>query len=274
MSISFIPRLHLSGERIPHLFQIFPELQKCLGTLAYCVFFYKPQLRQAALKTVDQKERIVSEAPLSSCCKENPSGNPAGKQSFNTFRGYKRQHADKCRLALFIGNILTFAQKQGVIGGIPGPFTGKTSRINAGTAIQGVNHQAGIVSQRRKPGKTGRLASFFEGIFLERGPVLNSLGKIEKIGSAADPINQTCQQRIDFKHLALITGRYYQMLHRASASCWNSKSCFTPPKARSRMASISVLVKGSASAVPCTSTKRPLEVMTKFISTSAEESSR
>ena len=82
------------------------------------------------------------------------------------------------------------------------------------------------------------------------------------------------QDSAHLDHLVLIAGGQNDAsTHRPSASCCSRVSSAQPVDARSSSASSSDRSKGTPSAVPCTSMKRPSPVQTTFMSVSAVTSS-
>ena len=83
----------------------------------------------------------------------------------------------------------------------------------------------------------------------------------------------TLRGQAELTQLTLVGGGAVELHLCLRTPCWISISCRMPVLASSSNRPISVSSNGVCSAVACTSTNRPEEVITTFMSTSARESS-
>src|SRR4051812_46129064 len=165
---------------------------------------------------------------------------------------------------------------RGEILGFPRP----ARRIDAGCAVERVDHEAGIIGEGRK------LRGLRRGDRLDRGVGAKArsglLGFVE--AKLAGRYRFDTMRRQQFAHLgklAGIVGRDDEFagdlpMHanaQATASFCRSTSRATPFFASAISARNSLSENGVFSAVPCTSMMRPSPVMTKLASVSASESS-
>src|SRR4029453_3179309 len=95
-----------------------------------------------------------------------------------------------------------------------------------------------------------------------------------KLALRHDVPGRSNQHRRDFAHLCSVAGRQDEALSHSSRACFCADTNERmPPLASCNIDSICLAENGAPSAVPCTSTKPPLPVITMFISVSQPESS-
>ncbi len=160
-------------------------------------------------------------------------------------------------------------------------LAGPARRVNAGRAVQCIDHEAGIVGKGRQlRGFRGR-DRLDRRIGAERLAGFLGLAEAEfACGNRLDAVRR--QQFPHLGELAGIVGRDHEpagdsTVHErsdyATASFCKSTRRATPLRASSISARNSSCENGVFSAVPCTSMMRPSPVMTKLASVSASESS-
>src|SRR6185436_19375128 len=160
-------------------------------------------------------------------------------------------------------------------------LAGPARRVNAGRAVQRIDHEAGIV------GKGRQLRGFGGGDRLDRR--IGAKGVAGFLGLSQTQLTRgnrlDAMRREQFPHLgelAGIVGRDHEpagdsTVHMqsdyATAIFCKSTRRATPLRASSISARNSSCENGVFSAVPCTSMMRPSPVMSKLASVSASESS-
>src|SRR5699024_7017284 len=129
--------------------------------------------------------------------------------------------------------------------------------------------------QCREPGRLESGARLDERVALERRLGLRWL-VVRRHVDQPDNLylgDEGGEDPLQLSDLAWVARRQEDLGHDASALRCSSASSAHPFAARESSASSSSRPNGSASAVPCTSTKRPSPVMTTFMSVSARTSS-
>ena len=164
------------------------------------------------------------------------------------------------------------------------PSSGPARRVDAGRAVQRIDHEAGIVGKGRQLRGLRRRDRLDRRIGAKRLAGFLGLAEAEFArGNRLDAMRR--QQFPHLGELAGIVGRDHELAgdstvhvsqHRsdyATAIFCKSTSRATPLRASSISARNSSCENGVFSAVPCTSMMRPSPVMTKLASVSASESS-
>lgn len=256
----------LPGKKVPQAFQGFSPVTDSVLDVHIKLGQRFPIVR-------NQKERIVPEPTVTpGAVKYNPVQfsleNPA-----RTVRETECHSTTKRCCPLLTGNPRKLTEQPFIVIRVTASFACKSSRKYPGTPIEGIHHQPRIISQYRDAGRKRRGHGLFTGIGFESGAVFRHRRDVGKIRQRIEPFDAPVEDSPDFGELPLISGGNQEFPQRSRASLWISNNRVMPEIARSRIASISRIVNGFPSAVPCTSTNRFEEVMTKFISTSAAESS-
>src|SRR5205823_14156408 len=146
--------------------------------------------------------------------------------------------------------------------------------VDAGAAAERCHLDAGVVGDRRLTGGRAEGLGFEPGVGLERPGGLVDVGHVGRSREEVEPGEGVG----DLAGLVGVGSGENKPHPRGDggvvrASFWASRIWAMPCSARPRRSSSSTLVKGMPSAVPWTSTKRPSEVITTFMSTSARTSS-
>src|SRR3954454_448118 len=150
-----------------------------------------------------------------------------------------------------------------------GPPGGEDARH----AVEGVDAQPGVVRHGDHTSGLGDRPGLEQSVLVERRPGLRHLGDAGE-GVDGHELDRDVRLREDPAHLldlVRVPGR--QDDHAERACAWSLASSRQPAEPRSSSESSRARSKGSRSAVPWTSTKRPSPVQTTFMSVSARTSS-
>ncbi|MPN26055.1 hypothetical protein SDC9_173477 [bioreactor metagenome] len=186
---------------------------------------------------------------------------------------HEDQEADEVRLAFShlreggeVGEQLLVVARVGF------RFAGIAGGKDTGGAAERPDAQAGIVGERRQAAVLGGVAGLGERV-LGEGAVRFLGFRDAKLALRDDFEAERREQRVQLLHLLGVVRGEDELLHAASAFCCSATSWRMPICARSISTFICSRVKGSPSAVPCTSTMPPWPVMMTFMSVSQLASS-
>ena len=115
-----------------------------------------------------------------------------------------------------------------------------------------IQMEAGIIRQRRQATDPGSMACLGQGVLNESAVRLRCF-RDAQIGLTHQFHTQRCKQRLQLRQLAPVVRREDQ-LHAPSAAFCATISSLMPFSASASRTSISLRVKATPSAVPCTST--------------------
>ena len=100
---------------------------------------------------------------------------------------------------------------------IRGIVSHKAGGMNAGGAVQGVDHKAGVIRDRHLAAGKGDRLCLYDRVLLERRAVLDDIGTDSRFLHGQDLHVKILQNLTDLPHLIFISGRHYQMLLHSSA---------------------------------------------------------
>ena len=187
------------------------------------------------------------------------------------------------RAAAFIGHVAQRVEQLGDVRPRVAVAAGVARRVQAGRAAECVHAQAGVVGQRRQPGRARGVARLAQGVLDEAQAGFLCVADAElALHDAVDA--GVAEQLPEFGELAGVAAGHHDAGHAGflfdprydampSASRCAANSRAQPASARASSASSSSRRKAWPSAVPCSSMKPPPSFITPFMSVSQSLSS-
>src|SRR6185369_12907517 len=236
------------------------------------VLFLRRQLRGGPAQILQKEIRVVAKAAAAA----RRARDLAVPLRFRHQRlgvarpAHQHQHADVVGKAILVSRHLR--EKFSIVSFIGFRFASVTRRMNPRSSAERVHAKARVVGERGQPRREGGMTRLGEGV-LEKG-LVGFLG----FGDAEfrlrdDARAEGLEELLDLRLLARIARGKNDALHKPSARRCCATSSAMPRPAMASSWSSSARAKGSPSAVPCTSTKRPAPVITTFMSVWQAESS-
>jgi hypothetical protein len=225
------------------------------------------------------EDRVVAEAALPRDLAEDGSLPHAERRALDeAVRGghHEGRRAGEAAAAVRVRHVAELPEQELEVRAAVARRAGPARGEDPGRSAEDVHADAGVVRERRVARVPGGRARLDERVLLEGRAVLHGLGAV--VGDEVDAVEARAEDPAQLLDLVGVVRGEDERDHgrppqRPSACACSAVSVVPPPSARSRRASSSARSKGAPSAVPWTSTKEPLPVITTFMSVSARTSS-